>query len=429
MSDDSRAPSQNSLLFTLHCTAAAFGTYFCMYAFRKPFAVATYEGYELWGIDYKVVLIVMQVLGYTLSKFSGIKIISEMTPQRRIGAILLFVGIAELALVLFGLIPPPYNFVCLFLNGLPLGLIWGLVFSFLEGRRFTELLGAGLCTSFILSSGAVKSVGKELMDGYGVPEFWMPAVTGLVFALPLIISVWLLAKVPPPTNADQRLRTARVPMDKSQRRAFFRQFALGIVVLVAIYAALNAYRDFRDNFAVEIWTALGYDDAPTIFTLSEIPIAVITLVTIAAMILIKDNRLAFWISQATVLFGAGLVGFATYGYESGVVHPVVWFIAVGLGMYLPYIAFHVMVFERLIAVSRRESNIGYLMYVADAFGYLGSVAVMLFRDFGARELSWLDFFVNSSYVLSLGLALLTGISMAYFHRKLVVHKVPSVTVA
>ena len=338
-------------------------------------------------------------------------------------------GIAELALVLFGLIPPPYNFVCLFLNGLPLGLIWGLVFSFLEGRRFTELLGAGLCTSFILSSGVVKSVGKGLMDGYGVPEFWMPALTGLVFALPLVVSVWLLAKIPPPTSEDARLRTARVPMDKRQRRAFFRQFALGIVILVTVYAALNAYRDFRDNFAVEIWAALGYDDAPTIFTLSEIPIAIITLVAIASMILIKDNRLAFWISQATVLFGAGLVGFATFGYESGVVHPVVWFIAVGLGMYLPYIAFHVMVFERLIAVSRRESNIGYLMYVADAFGYLGSVAVMLFRDFGARELSWLDFFVNSSYVLSLGLALLTGISMVYFHRKLMVHKVPSVTVA
>ncbi len=423
----SRSQPHNSLLFTLHCMAAAFGTYFCMYAFRKPFAVAMYEGYTLWGIDYKVVLIVMQVLGYTLSKFSGIKIISEMTPQRRIGAILLFVGTAELALVLFGLVPPPYNFVCLFLNGLPLGLIWGLVFSFLEGRRFTELLGAGLCTSFILSSGAVKSVGKALMDGYGVSEFWMPALTGLVFTIPLLVSVWFLARIPPPTVEDEQLRTPRVPMDKWQRRAFFRQFALGIVILVIVYAALNAYRDFRDNFAVELWSALGYSDAPTIFTLSEIPIAVITLAAAAAMVLIKDNRLAFWISQASVLLGAVLVGITTYGYESGWVHPVVWFIAVGLGMYVPYIAFHVMVFERLIAVSRHESNIGYLMYVADAFGYLGSVAVMLFRDFGAKELSWLDFFIDSSYSLAVGLVVFISISMVYFHRKLTVRKVPSIT--
>lgn len=29
--------------------AAAFATYFCMYAFRKPFTVGTYEGYALWG--------------------------------------------------------------------------------------------------------------------------------------------------------------------------------------------------------------------------------------------------------------------------------------------------------------------------------------------------------------------------------------------
>ncbi len=124
---------------------AAFITYFCMYAFRKPFTVGTYTGHQLWGLDYKIVLIIAQVLGYTLSKFAGIRIISQMPPGKRIAAILAFIGMAQCALVLFGLIPPPYNFFCLFLNGLPLGLIWGLVFSFVEGRRYTELLGAALC--------------------------------------------------------------------------------------------------------------------------------------------------------------------------------------------------------------------------------------------------------------------------------------------
>ena len=83
--------SQHSWKFVTHCIVAAFGTYFCMYAFRKPFAVGMYQGYELWGIDYKIVLVISQVLGYTLSKFTGIKIIAEMAPQRRISAILLCV--------------------------------------------------------------------------------------------------------------------------------------------------------------------------------------------------------------------------------------------------------------------------------------------------------------------------------------------------
>ncbi len=61
------------------------------------------------------------------------------------------------------MIPAPWNVAALFLNGLPLGLIWGLVFGFMEGRRTSEVLGAILCASFILSSGVVKSVGKALI--------------------------------------------------------------------------------------------------------------------------------------------------------------------------------------------------------------------------------------------------------------------------
>jgi len=412
-----RPKGENSAFFAIYCMLAAFATYFCMYAFRKPFAVGMYEGLEIWGIDYKIVLIISQVLGYTLSKFIGIKVVSEATRKRRIFLILAFIGVAEIALVLFGLIPPPYNFICLFFNGLPLGMIWGLVFSFLEGRRFTELLGAGLCASFILASGVVKSVGKFLIEQFAVSEFWMPAATGLVFVPPLLLSVWLLSKIPPPTAEDEQLRTQRVPMDARQRLAFFRQFALGIVLLVAVYAALNAYRDFRDNFSVEIWTALGYGGAPAIFTLSELPIALITLIAAGSMILIKDNRQAFWISQASVFLGAALIALTTFGYEAGVVDPALWMISVGLGMYIPYIAYHVMIFERLIAMFRVKSNIGYLVYLADAFGYLASVLVMLYRDFGAGTTSWLDFFIWISYAMAAGCVILMGLSLFYFRQK------------
>ena len=136
-------------------------------------------------VEYKIALVIVQVLGYALSKVIGIKVISEMPPRRRASAILILIGGAELALVLFALIPAPWNIACLFLNGLALGMIWGLVFGFLEGRRLTELLGAILCASFIVSSGVVKSVGESVMLAGWANEYWMPAVTGLLFT-PLV---------------------------------------------------------------------------------------------------------------------------------------------------------------------------------------------------------------------------------------------------
>ena len=103
-------------LFVLWCMIASFGVYFCMYAFRKPFNVGLYSGLTLWGLGYKSVLILSQVFGYMLSKFMGIKVISELKPSSRIKLIILLILIAEVALTAFGLVPHPYNFIFLFID-------------------------------------------------------------------------------------------------------------------------------------------------------------------------------------------------------------------------------------------------------------------------------------------------------------------------
>ena len=89
--------SSSKGFFIVWCMIAAFGTYFCMYAFRKPFSAGTYSEYKLWGIDYKAVLIIAQVFGYMLSKFAGIKVISELKASSRRNLIIVLILIAEVA--------------------------------------------------------------------------------------------------------------------------------------------------------------------------------------------------------------------------------------------------------------------------------------------------------------------------------------------
>jgi hypothetical protein len=139
-----------------------------LYAFRKPFSAATFALVPGWtfALDYKIALVIAQVVGYALSKLIGIKAISELDPAKRASAIIVLNLLPWAALVLFALIPVPWNVAAMFLNGLPLGMIWGLVFGFMEGRRTSEVLGAVVCASFIVSSGAVKSVGKLLMANW-----------------------------------------------------------------------------------------------------------------------------------------------------------------------------------------------------------------------------------------------------------------------
>lgn len=411
----SRAPAP---VFALYGGSVAFGAYFAMYAFRRPFTVASFASTAPLLVQYKIALVIAQVLGYALSKVAGVKIVSETPPQRRAIAILQLIGGAEIALVLFALVPPPWNIVCMFANGLALGMIWGLVFGFLEGRRVSEILGAMLCASFIVSSGIVKSAGESVMLAGWAGEFWMPAVTGLLFVPLLLICVFGLAAMPPPSPEDERLRVARAPMNGAARYAMYAEFALGLTALVLIYIGLTALRDFRDNFAVEIWNGLGFRNDAGIFTLSELPVAAIVLVMMAMLMFIRDNKQAFMANLGLIAFGLLMTGLSSLAFQNHVIGPVTWMITLGAGTYLSYTPFNALLFDRFIAASGRSGTAGFLIYVADAAGYASSVALLVFRNFVGSDLSWVDFLRDSSYGVALAGMVLTGAAYVYFRRRL-----------
>ncbi len=396
---------------------AAFGVYFCMYAFRKPFTVATFENLSLYGVDFKIVLIIAQVLGYMLSKFLGIKFVSEMKPKTRLYYLMGMILAAEVTLVGFGFLSAPFNVIAMFMNGLCLGMIWGIVFSYLEGRRFTEILGVILCSSFIVSSGAVKSVGLLVMNEMGVSEFWMPAVTGSFFLVLLLSFALLLNRVPPPTEEDKRLRSERLPMTGKERISVFRTFAIPLLLLIFFYVCLTALRDFRDNFSREIWDAVGFAGDASIFTLAEIPVAILTLISIGLFVLVKNNFKALLYYHYLFIFGVLFVGISSFLFRQDVIGPVLWMINVGLGLYLCYVPFNCVLFDRMIATFRIKGNTGFLIYLADSFGYLGSVAVILYKNFGQTQLSWLDFFINATYAITVVGGICSVISLFYFRRK------------
>lgn len=405
-------------IFNLYCVLAAFTTYFCMYAFRKPFSVAKYSGVDsLWiaDLDPKILFIIAQVFGYTFSKFLGIKFVSEMTTKSRAKALVLLILIAELALLGFAAAPPMYKPIFLFINGLPLGMVWGMVFGFLEGRKSTELLGAGLSASYIVASGFVKSAGAWLL-GMGVSEFWMPFTTGIMFLPLFIFAVFLLNQIPKPTEEDVKLRTKRTAMNYSDRTKFFRTFAPGLIPLTLLYMLLTAYRDFRDNFAREIWDALGYTSEPAIFSYSELPIALGVLFALGMLFLIKSNQKAMYYIHYIMITGTMLVGLSTLAFQIGLVSPVVWMITVGLGLYLAYVPYGCILFDRLIAATHFIGTAGFMIYVTDAFGYLGSVGLMLYRNFGHPDLSWLEFFQAFSYATAIICTSCFVISLIYFNK-------------
>lgn len=419
-SDSQAAPEENRSpwLPMAWAIAAAFGTYFCMYAFRKPFAVADFGDVTAWGWQYKTVAVAAQVIGYTLSKFIGIKVLTELPPNRRAISIIVLLAFAELMLILFGLVPAPYNIFCLFLNGLPLGMVFGLVLGFLEGRQQTEALAACLCTSFILADGMTKSVGKALLEA-GVSHFWMPATVGLIFSIPLLIFVWMLTQIRQPTVADVAARSERHTLTSHDRWSFFNKYAGGLVPLLLMFLLVTVVRSIRSDFAPEIWKSLGVTTTPELFSYSEMWVGLAVTLGNGCAILIANNYRAFKFAMGTCVVGFLILLLATVGQHMGKVSPFVFMVLIGVGLYLPYVATHTTIFERLIAMTRERSNVVYLMYLADSFGYLGYVCVMLTRNALATDsldVDFMAFFRPTCYVVGLvSLVSMVG-SQLYFTR-------------
>jgi Family of unknown function (DUF5690) len=131
-------------------------------------------------------------------------------------------------------------------------------------------------------------------------------------------------------------------------------------------------------------------------------------------VFIRDNRRAFFTALSLGISGAALVLFAVIGLQYDIVSPFVFMVMHGLGLYLPYIAVHTTIFERLIAMTRDRGNIGYLLYLADAAGYLGYVVVLLARNFMIPTKSFLSFFVILSWIVAVACVLLLLPCWRYF---------------
>ncbi|SIT83330.1 DUF5690 family protein [Pontibacter indicus] len=409
--------NSSQLKVGLYAAVVVFLAYTMIFGFRKSFTVATFDGIEIAGYSYKTLLVISQVLGYLLAKFYGIKYISELKRTGRGAVILLLTAIAWASWLFFALVPPPYNIAFLFINGFPLGMLWGVVFSYVEGRRSTDFIGATLAVSFIFASGFVKSVGAWLMVEFGVSEFWVPFFTGLVFALPLLLFVFLMEQIPPPSEEDIRLRTERAPMTEEDRKRFIKEFLAGIVVCVLIYCFATIFRDIRDNFGAEMWKELGYFDQPAIFSKTETPITLIILVLIGSMVLIRNNYKALQTAHVFILIGFAIAGISTALFAAQSLDPVWWMMLVGLGLYMVYIPFNAVFFDRLISTFKYTGNVGFLIYLADSFGYVGSVGVLFSKEIFQVQLNWVTFFSNSVIGLSAIGILLTAFSMLYFGRK------------
>lgn len=402
-------------LLILWAGGAALLSYSLVYALRKPYTAASFEGLTFMGSDYKVAVTTIQILGYVIAKFFGIKIISELKKENRFR---FFVGsaiLAELALVGFGLLEAPYNVAAMFVNGLSLGCMWGVIFSFIEGRKVTDILASLLGVSMVFSSGVAKSFGLFAMNEMQIDQFWMPAVIG-GFALPLLVFMgYMLKRLPQPTAEDIALRNERVVLDGKGRVALFRKYAPILTLLFIGNFMLLVLRDIKEDFLVNILDMSN--QSSWLFARIDTIVTLIILGIFALFAFFRSNiRALLWL-MTLVIAGCLTMTYVSFHYETLDLKPVTWLFIQSLSFYIAYLTFQTIFFDRFIACFRIKGNVGFFIALIDFIGYLGTVTLLSTKEFLNIELEWFALFNHIAGFVGATCSVLFIVASILIHRK------------
>ena len=395
-------------LFILWMGGTALLSYSLVYALRKPFTAAEFEGLTVAGMDYKIVVSIIQLIGYVCAKLFGIKYISELQPQNRLKFIIGSAALSEASLLAFGLLPLPYNIVALFFNGLSLGCMWGVIFSFLEGRRTTDILASIMGVSMALSSGVAKSLGLYALNQLHVSEFWMPALIGGC-ALPcLALLGYVLQSLPKPSEEDRALKAERMTLDGRQRCALFKNYMPFLSIILVANFLLVALRDIKEDFLVKIFDVTGSGYSSWIFAQLDSIVTLIILIIFGLMVFVRNNMRVLLILLSLVILGMLTMSFISLRYEALQLSPVVWLFIQSLCLYLAYLCFQTIFFDRFIACFRIRGNV---------IGYLGTVIVLAVKEFLNPDINWLSFYNQLAGYVGLGCSVLFVGAWVYLYRQ------------
>lgn len=405
----------SDFLFILWAGGLALLSYSLVYALRKPFTAASFSDAEFFNIDYKVAVTISQILGYVISKFIGIKLISELKSEERFKFILTSVLLAEASLILFGLLSTPYNVAAMFLNGLSLGCMWGVIFSFIEGRRMTDILASLLGVSMVISSGTAKSVGLYVMNHLHVSEFWMPALIGAV-ALPLLLLLgYALNKLPEPTKEDIAMKSERETLNGKQRWELFRSYMPFLTMLFVANIAIVILRDIKEDFLVNIIDVSAF--SPWLFAQIDSVVTLIILVIFGLMVLVKDNLKALSVLFGLIITGMIVMSVVSFGQERMQLSPVIWLFIQSLCLYIAYLTFQTIFFDRFIACFKIKGNVGFFIVTTDFLGYTGTVVVLVLKEFCSPDINWASFYNQFAGYVGIFCCITFVCSFVYLHQR------------
>jgi hypothetical protein len=433
-------------VYGIACAVSYSATYFWRYSiFVLPMHVLEQHVFSLHGaeVDLQASFSLALTVGFALAKFAAVPIMSSHFFFRNRFTSLLTLLWISMSFIALGTSVFFYSLkvqvLCVFISCFFTSWLFGGLLTYLEGRTGTEALLAILQFSYIYAGNVSRGTGSLLL-AYGVAPSVMPMLLGIVFCPISSVFLYLLDRIPPPSQLDISRRSVRAPLSPQARNEFLSDNALGIVSLLIPYALLSALRCFRDFYAQEILSAsLGLTGAPPayVYFTVDIPGALLSCIIQYLFLYCQNNARAF-VGMLMAICGAiTFMLFSTVIYSSNDVTEwsgFCWQMSIGIGIYVAYAILGTALWDRLISLLEVDSTCTFLVFIADGCGYLGAALLLLYQTFyvkapvesiGQKDLGleeeadtkYRDLFIVIVYFSSIAMICSLVVAGVYFVRK------------
>ena len=138
------------------------------------------------------------------------------------------------------------------------------------------------------------------------------------------------------------------------------------------------------------------------------------------MVFVKSNIKVLVILLSMVVAGTATMSFVSLNYDTLQLSTVTWLFIQSLSLYIAYLCFQSIFFDRFIACFKIKGNVGFFIVTIDFIGYTGTVLVLMFKEFFNTDINWLDFYNQMSGYVGIICTVAFSCSIVYLvqrHKK------------
>ena len=406
--------SLNVIIPSISIALSYLGTYVAKY----PLFLLEHDDILL-NIPLKDWLSYAFTIGFFVGKWPAYKYVPSITrSQRPRVLIVLFIGAS---FCLTGLLPyqgpysAPLKIISVLIGSIFCSAIFGVEFTYLEGRSNGDVFIAAVNTVVFFGSSLCRAIGAALIRG-GVPGRWMPILAVTLYSPITILSLYCLDAMPNPTEADIASMGERTIMASSEKSAFISNHAFGLTPLLLGFAFAAGFRFLRDFFALEIYReVLDREPEPLDYLLADWIGGAFCIASLLAMSRVTDNVRVLMLLLCMFAGGGLIIGLATFLFQREWISPELWIISIGVGLTCTITPFSGSLFDRIMACTRTKGTATFLINFGDAVAYVGVFLSLAYKTFSDGT-SYEALFLTGCRVFTLILLITGALSTMYWSR-------------